>query len=707
MKYKLPFKIIAFFLCAALLMGAVFGTVALVLMTVLQSEFGPPEESYQASQEIFDLRCAEGLAHLAAYRYNLENVSNLSEMEQHMGGDTIDRTQLYLQEYVWSEVFDYVGIGEEILCRIADSEGRLLYTNIPRKAQGRQVQVPISDSPNLRFLRLTWVSQNDLSTTEKLLYAAPDRQNYTRCIDYYPVSQADDTILYHVTLTHVRGANYLVTVVLPDSLSWEDHWPWRLAMVNLYTALYPHQEAIAGMTLAALVGFFICLVYLCCAASAQGKSGKPGAAAHIPLDAGLLVLSVELGLGLSLLEELGYRSSSFYTMLWDSWLWVLVIPIGLLAAVLPLLYLYALIEQGKLGGGWWWRRSLIGRLLLPLFRLVRRGLRGLGELIRMLPMVWQWLLAGAGLLLASLLLVLLALSFPPFLFLLALLWVGAICYGGWCFGKLYTGAKNMAEGELQAAVDERYMVGAYRDFARQLNALQSATAVAVEKGLRSERMKAELITNVSHDIKTPLTSIINYADLLSKDPTPEEQQQYLEVLSRQSLRMKKLLEDLTELSKASSGNITVNLETLDVGEAVTQALGEYADKLASAGLTPVVKLPETPVAIRADGRLLWRVLGNLLGNAVKYALPGTRLYVDVEKSGQDVAISLKNISREPLNLPPEELLERFVRGDSSRQTEGSGLGLNIAHSLMTAQQGSLELQVDGDLFKVVLHFPAA
>jgi len=229
--------------------------------------------------------------------------------------------------------------------------------------------------------------------------------------------------------------------------------------------------------------------------------------------------------------------------------------------------------------------------------------------------------------------------------------------------------------------------------------------MAAQKQLKSERMKTELITNVSHDIKTPLTSIINYVDLLQKPHTEEEQAQYLEVLDRQSQRLKKLIDDLMDMSKASTGNMAVDITLVDAVESVNQALGEFADKLDRAQLTPVFRHTEDSVAMMADGKLVWRVLSNLLSNAVKYAMPGTRLYIDLMQLDDTVVISLKNISREALNVDAEELMERFVRGDDSRNTEGSGLGLNIAKSLMELQKGQLQLLVDGDLFKVTLIFP--
>lgn len=211
-----------------------------------------------------------------------------------------------------------------------------------------------------------------------------------------------------------------------------------------------------------------------------------------------------------------------------------------------------------------------------------------------------------------------------------------------------------------------------------------------------------LITNVSHDIKTPLTSIVTYVDLLQKNPAPREQAQYLEVLARQAQRLKKLTEDLIEMSKASSGNLPVELGKTGIVELINQALAEYEDKMESAGLKIVKKLPETELYAKADGRLFWRVMDNILSNCVKYALPGTRVYVDVSADSKGVAVRVKNISREPLEHTPEELMERFVRDDRSRNTEGSGLGLNISASLMELQGGNLEIGLDGDLFKVLL-----
>jgi signal transduction histidine kinase len=223
--------------------------------------------------------------------------------------------------------------------------------------------------------------------------------------------------------------------------------------------------------------------------------------------------------------------------------------------------------------------------------------------------------------------------------------------------------------------------------------------------MRSERLKTELITNVSHDIKTALTSIINYVDLLSKEmgkdePDDEKTKEYLEVLGRQSNRLKKLIQDLIDASKATTGNIEMDIDKVNVSMLINQALGEFEDKLNNASLTVVKHGLDESAFAQADGRYLWRVFDNLLINICKYSQEKTRVYLDVEAADDVVNISFKNISKEELNVSPEELMERFTRGDSSRNTEGSGLGLSIASSLVNMMGGSMKIDIDGDLFKV-------
>ena len=224
--------------------------------------------------------------------------------------------------------------------------------------------------------------------------------------------------------------------------------------------------------------------------------------------------------------------------------------------------------------------------------------------------------------------------------------------------------------------------------------------------MKSERFKTELITNVSHDIKTPLTSIINYVDLLEKEEINNETaKEYIGVLSRQSARLKKLIEDLIEASKASTGNVSVNLSQFELGILLTQALGEYEERFAQNNLQVVLNKTDETLLVMADNRHMWRVFDNILNNIAKYAQPNTRVYIDANRKNNIAEISFRNISKDALNISGDELMERFVRGDSSRNTEGSGLGLSIAKSLTEVQKGKLDIQIDGDLFKVRLAFP--
>lgn len=271
--------------------------------------------------------------------------------------------------------------------------------------------------------------------------------------------------------------------------------------------------------------------------------------------------------------------------------------------------------------------------------------------------------------------------------------------------ELYKCAKEMAEGNLDRKADTSKMFWVFRAHGEHLNQIRDGMSKAVEARMKSEHLKTELITNVSHDIKTPLTSIINYVDLLQKDDMDEKtRQEYIEVLSRQSARLKKLIEDLVEASKASTGNIQINWAEIDANMLLEQAVAEYEDKLANAGLKVVFTRSEVPAVIRADGQHLWRVFDNLLANISKYAMPGTRVYASVIHEAGSVRIEFKNISREALNVSSDELMERFVRGDSSRNTEGSGLGLSIANSLCTLMRADFKLSIDGDLFKAVIEF---
>lgn len=264
---------------------------------------------------------------------------------------------------------------------------------------------------------------------------------------------------------------------------------------------------------------------------------------------------------------------------------------------------------------------------------------------------------------------------------------------------------SMYHGENDTKLEEEEFYGELRVVARELNDISSGLSNAIEEAMKSERLKTELITNVSHDIKTPLTSIINYVDLMKKEEIQNPKiQEYLEVLDSKSQRLKKLTEDLIEASKASSGNIKLTMEPLNVKELIKQVRGEFEDRFNQKGLQIIETFPEEEVIIEADSRYLYRVMENMYVNISKYALENSRVYIDVTKTKGKVQIALKNISQDKLNITVDELMQRFVRGDTSRTTEGSGLGISIAKSLTQLQKGSFNIYLDGDLFKVVIEF---
>ncbi len=370
----------------------------------------------------------------------------------------------------------------------------------------------------------------------------------------------------------------------------------------------------------------------------------------------------------------------------------------------------------RVKAGNFWQNFLVVRLLLWVLRLLRRGALAVGRFLRdafrAMSLTPRATLAVLAALFVELILMILFLTSwdhtIPFLLLLfynlAILFLVVI--GARQMLALRDAGSKLAAGDLSFQLDTEKLYWDFKRHGDNLNAIAEGMNKAVEQRMKSERLKTELITNVSHDIKTPLTSIVNYVDLLQKPHSSEEEAHYLEVLDRQAKRLKKLTEDLVEASKASTGNMQVSLAPTSVAELVSQAVEEYRGRLENEKLEAVTSL-EPGLTVLADGRLLWRVLDNLLGNVVKYALPGTRVYVTAFRRGELVVIAVKNISRDALNIDADELMERFVRGDAARHSEGSGLGLNIAKSLTQLQHGEFRLTVDGDLFKAEIVLPVA
>ena len=511
-------------------------------------------------------------------------------------------------------------------------------------------------------------------------------------------------------LVNEDGPIYKVRLyLLPGAYEQQVEFLWELLDLAYNNRYLPMAMlAIGALALA------VCLTFLCTTAGKKPGSQRIKAAAlnGLPLDIYLAACVVAVWALIS--GYIGVIKTQFVRESAPAIINSIALT-GYLGCVLVVGFCFALAAQTRMEGGVWWRRSalynlfkllcLVGKTAAKLCRIASKSIRRTwSRFLDVLPHTWQWLLWCLALVAVVIAAALLHIWWVWVL--AAVIVLASVYYMLHAYNQLLSGVRRMSTGDLNTPVDTEQLLGGFREFGGHLNALADVAVVAAQKQMRSERMRAELITNVSHDIKTPLTSIISYVDLLKSTDDPEAEREYLEVLSRQSGRMKKLIEDLIELSKATTGNMPVDFVRGDAAEYLQQALGEFSDKLEGAALTPIFEAPDHPVPILCDGRLTWRVLSNLLSNAVKYALPGTRLYANVTEGEGKVCISLKNISRQQLNVSSDELMERFVRGDTARNTEGSGLGLNIAKSLMELQKGALVLTVDGDLFKATLVFPA-
>ena len=378
------------------------------------------------------------------------------------------------------------------------------------------------------------------------------------------------------------------------------------------------------------------------------------------------------------------------------------------AALVPLVLLFLCAFAAQCKAGTVLRGALIGRIARFLWRIVRAVFRALLHTLVRLPLVWKTALVGLVIAGAEFLLYIndfYRVRYGVFL-VMKLIELLAVLYIAVSLRTLQKGGEKLARGDFSSPIDTKYLIGDFKRYGQELNDVQSGLEQAVQERMKAEHLKTELITNVSHDIKTPLTSIVNYVDLLKKEDMPSPAaREYIAVLDRQSHRLKKLTEDLVEASKASSGALNVELQPTDVNVLLSQIEGEYQERLAACHLTLVTQPPAPGTMIQADSRLLSRVMDNLVSNVCKYALENTRVYVTAAVRDGQAVISFKNVSRDELNISPDELMERFVRGDASRHSEGSGLGLSIARSLVQLQGGTFALSIDADLFRADIVFP--
>lgn len=463
---------------------------------------------------------------------------------------------------------------------------------------------------------------------------------------------------------------------------------------------------LVALTVVGVLCAGVLLVFLMCAAGhcAGYESIHLNWFDQIPLD---ILLTVWGAIGIALiwfgaviLDEIQSNAATFSA--------VLVILMWTLGAVV-LLTTFLMSFAARYKAGKWYRNTIIFKVLHLVWRFLCWLGRGARWFAQNLPLYWRTGFCFVGLcILDFLMMAMFADNFGAYLFIWSctrIVLAAALAVVVVGMRKIQKGGERLAAGALDEQINTRHMFWVFRAHAENLNAIGEGMQKAVEQQTRAERLKTELITNVSHDIKTPLTSIVNYVDLMKKEKVePKKAREYLEVLDRQSARLKKLTEDLVEASKASTGNIACSVEPTDTALLLGQVMGEYQERLAAGKLETVMQLAPDCPKIMADGRLLWRVLDNLLSNICKYAMPGTRVYLSSSVQEGSVTICFKNISRYPLNISADELMERFVRGDSSRNTEGSGLGLSIAQSLTELQRGRFAVEIDGDLFKALVSF---
>lgn len=498
-----------------------------------------------------------------------------------------------------------------------------------------------------------------------------------------PLYATQETFTYQLN----TGNTAMVTIAA-DLLRTEEA-PSYSYLLDMWLVEHTALTVILTVLFAALALFFFCFLM----ASAGHWAGHEGIhltwLGKIPADVWLIVLLCTFFIG------------------WEAFYygWGRVF---FCAALVPLVLLFLCAFAAQCKAGTVLRSSLLARIGRFVWRIVRALFLGLWRIARNLPLIWKTALAG--LILVFIEFVLFMQDYygtlaAPFL-ALKLAELLAVLYVALNLRALQKGGEKLANGDFSSPIDTKYLIGDFKRYGQELNDVQSGLEQAVQEQMKAEHLKTELITNVSHDIKTPLTSIVNYVDLLKKEDIPSpEAREYIAVLDRQSHRLKKLTEDLVEASKASSGVLNVDLQPTDVNVLFSQIEGEYQERLAACQLTLVTQPPAPGTVIRADSRLLSRVMDNLVSNICKYALPGTRVYVVSTLSREAVTISFKNVSRDELNISPDELMERFVRGDASRHTEGSGLGLSIARSLVQLQGGRFDLAIDADLFRADITFP--
>lgn len=561
------------------------------------------------------------------------------------------------------------------------------------------------------------VIYSNVDESQSLLSCSESRYYFNHGYGYYEseVSADEESNILTETTTieaeiqeNSERAKYTVTLHLKNELKEKDIFYY---ITRIYTFIENNEKLLVALSVISAVltlALFVFLMY-----SAGHKKGVDGIYISrfdkFPYDITAVLTALFsaalIAFAVFITEQISF--SSYY----NNSVLPFVMPFYALTvmAVSVFLTVFCITSAVRLKTRTLIKSTLIYKILRFIFKQLKRFFRFCVYVLRRIPTIWKSVTVISVIFLIEFIMsVAISDGDGSALILIAFNLAIAVSAVLFCimFSEIKNGTEKIAKGNTEEKINEYRMLGDLKVHAQNINSINDGIATAVEQKMKSERFKTELITNVSHDIKTPLTSIINYVDLLSKENIDNENaEEYIEVLSRQSSKLKKLIEDLLEASKASTGNLTVNFTKIEIGTLLSQTLGEYEDRFAGKQLEPVLNNSSQPLFISADNRHIWRIFDNIFNNIAKYAQPNTRVYIDVSPKSGTVEITFKNISKEKLNISGDELMERFVRGDSSRNTEGSGLGLSIAKSLAELQKGRCDVQIDGDLFKVTLTFP--
>ncbi len=612
-----------------------------------------------------------------------------------------------MKKRIW-KVLAAVLLGVSLLVgTLAACAGLAMETNGVYEDGGIYLREEVAEELFQREMTTAWtyafrLIKNQISDTQRASYEARlSRANTNLAIEITTENGLDVIVknyesgpfLYEFeSYSQYDDRGLFLKAYLQEELSAKDSFAYVMPIVDFFIEM---RHSMIWIVIACAVVALASLIFLLCAAG--HRRGTEGIYRtwfdRLPLEITAIAYLFFLAVTVQWIDSFRYDDLGMAVAI------ILSVILWVVLAIFALLTLAVRIKSHTL-----LKNTLTWRLL----KLLWRGVRLFGRILAKLPLYWKTALGFT------------AFSFFEFLALavgyrqITLFWVltrplliAFLVYAVLMLRRLQRAGEQLAEGNTDYKVDTGYMLPDFRRHGENLNNLSDGLNHAVEERMKSERMKAELITNVSHDIKTPLTSIVSYVDLLKTGGLDSpDAPQYLEVLEQQSARLKKLTEDLIEASKASSGCVTVNAEKTDVNVLLSQALGEHEEALRAAGIEPLLRLCEDTPIILADGRLLWRVFDNLFSNIRKYGQRGTRAYFASAIRDGRVEITFRNISAVELPVSGEELTERFVRGDASRHTEGSGLGLSIARSLTELQSGTFEITVDGDLFKVTVSFAA-